>query len=298
MHLMPCKIQSSGQLGFEFASQGFPCVVTDRLIPVFEGAKGGTTVNVPGPSAAEQAAQAAQASVMQQQLAIMQQQQQESRVLGQLQYEQQGYTPTYNEKGVLTGLTQSDQMKQQRAMQDQITGEYQKRSLAALHGELPVDPGLMIDLQRQERAQQQTLAQQFGQGGQGSTGAMQASDMFAARKNAILEGARRGDLTLSEQLGASSQMQQTALMQRGLQGSMVAPNLQSMMLQNYGAPAQTAGTIAGQGLQNRQMGLQANMFNAQNKSSTLGGLIGAAGGVMGGMMGGAGYAGGFSKLFS
>lgn len=264
----------------------------DYAGPVAE-AKGGSNVTVPGPTAAQEAASQAQTQMLQQQMSMMQKMQREQNILGPMMYKQAGYNPTFNAQGELTGLDQSPEMAAQMSRQGELTKGFQERQLAAMRGELPVDPGLMIDLQRQDRMNQQSLASQFGQGGGGSTGAMQAQDVFAARKNAILEGARRGDLTLAEQLGASSQMQQTALMQRAMQGAGSGLQMQQGLLGNMFSGVNSAVQAQQPGLAQQQMGLNASMRNAQNQSSMMGGLL-----SLGGSLGAAAMTGGMSGFGS
>jgi len=250
-----------------------------------EGTKGGGSVNVPGPTPQQIEAQNLQNQLLKQQVELQQRQYGEQQVIAPMLYQQMGYTPQYDSTGKLTGLTQTPEMAAQMQAKNQINEAYNQRQLAALRGELPVDPGLMIDLNRQEAAQKATLASQFGQGGQGGTGATQSMDTFNARKMAILEGARRGDLTLAEQLGASEQMQQTALMQRSVSGASAGTNFQTGLLGNLMGGVQSAQIPISTGLQEREMGLNAAMFNARNRQSAMGGIGGVLGAVGGAALG-------------
>jgi len=251
-----------------------------------EGTKGGS-VSVPGPTPQQIEAQNLQNQLLKQQVELQQRQYGEQQVIAPMLYQQMGYTPQYDSTGKLTGLTQTPEMQAQMQAKNQITEAYNQRQLAALRGELPVDPGLMIDLNRQEQSQKATLASQFGQGGQGGTGATQSMDTFNARKMAILEGARRGDLTLAEQLGASEQMQQTALMQRSLSGASAGTTFQSGLLGNLGNTIGSAQLPITTGQNQQRMGLDAAIANQRNQSSMMGGLL-----SLGGSLGAAAMTGG------
>ncbi len=108
----------------------------------------------------------------------------------------QGYEGIYDASGKLTGVSPTEGLLRQR----QIEGKLQERSLAALEGRLPVDPALLQDLEREEATIRETLRRQVGSGYETSSPGIETLGQFAQRKSAILEGARRGDISLAQQL--------------------------------------------------------------------------------------------------
>lgn len=77
-----------------------------------------------------------------------------------------------------------------------------ERTLAGLKGNLPVDPALERDISDQEETLRQRLQEQFGPGYETSSPAIEALSKFEESSNVLRSQARRGELTLSEQLGA------------------------------------------------------------------------------------------------
>ena len=86
----------------------------------------------------------------------------------------------------------------QSAEINKLLGE---RSLAALKGELPADPGLLRSLDDEEQRLREQLRAQLGPGFETSTPGIQALAEFTKRKTEIIAGAKRGDLTMAEGLG-------------------------------------------------------------------------------------------------
>ncbi|MFQ5915797.1 MAG: hypothetical protein ACE5JS_21700 [Nitrospinota bacterium] len=76
-----------------------------------------------------------------------------------------------------------------------------ERSQAALRGELPVNPALLRGLEKSEEELRERLRRQLGPGFETSTPGIEALAEFGERRESLLEGARRADLTLAEQFG-------------------------------------------------------------------------------------------------
>ncbi|PWT71740.1 MAG: hypothetical protein C5B59_17325 [Bacteroidetes bacterium] len=175
-----------------------------------------------------------------------------------------------------------------------LTSELFNREQQALEGKLPVDPGLITSLNEQQAQTEEGLRNNLGPGWATSTPAIQAMSKFNLNKQNILESARRGDLSMAEQLGlAMNPSQFFGSPSAGSFGGMYgAPNFAG---QAGGIPGQIAGQFgtlfgnAAQGYnaplqywQNLQgMGLQANMANAQNSLGVLGALGGGIGQLAG-----------------
>lgn len=82
----------------------------------------------------------------------------------------------------------------------EIQKQLQERELAALKGELPVNPALTRELGENEDVLRESLRKQLGTGFETSDPGIRALATFNQRKNETLESARRGDLTLADQL--------------------------------------------------------------------------------------------------
>jgi len=104
-----------------------------------------------------------------------------------------------SQRGRITGFEEI--IDPNEVLRDDIERGLLERTQAALRGELPVNPALLSDLETQERALREQLQAQLGPGFETSSAGIEALDEFATFKNELLEGARRADLTLAEQLG-------------------------------------------------------------------------------------------------
>ncbi len=109
---------------------------------------------------------------------------------------QAGYELQLDASGNPIGVALTQDLLRQR----EIERGMNERTLAALRGELPVDPALLRDLEREEGTLRESLLKQLGTGYETSSAGIETLGQFAQRRQSILEGARRGDLSLAEQL--------------------------------------------------------------------------------------------------
>lgn len=227
-----------------------------------------TKVSVPGPSPAEEALRTEQVQVLRQQRDLLQDQLRQQNLLAPILFKQAGLIPQLSEEGNIIGLSEDP-------MQAEVRKGFLERSRAALAGELPVNPALMRDLATQEQQLREGLRKQLGTGFETSTPGMEALQRFGESRNILLEGARRGDLTLAEQLG----LQRAGAAQQSGQfaAGAILPSIGGLgnVAQGFMNPL---GILAG----DRQMQMQANMANAQAKAQTMGSLFGGIG-MLGGM---------------
>lgn len=190
---------------------------------------GGTTVNYPQPSAEERALQQQQTELLKQQTGILQENIRQQELLAPIVYKSQGIEPIYGEGGKITGYRELAQTPEEQAQaqlqkefldrslaslareeelapgQQEISRLLQARSLAALKGELPTDPTVLRQLEESESQLREQLFRQLGSGYETSTPGIQALAEFSKRKQEIIAGASRADLTLAEQLGMARQ---------------------------------------------------------------------------------------------
>lgn len=187
-----------------------------------------------------------------------------------------------------------------------------ERTLAALKGELPVDPALERDLKKQEETLRDTLRAQLGTGFETSTPGIEAMQSFREGAEVLRSQARRGELTLSEQLASARAGVDIAMGQSVLAGSQARiPGIDPLAAggfafgtgqgtvsnqttlaqlisgQNMGI-AGGLGQVAagfqmpiGQMMAQREMELNASIHNAQNDMMGLGALGSVFGTVLG-----------------
>lgn len=137
------------------------------------------------------------------------------------------------------------------------------RSLAALKGELPVNPGLLSQLGREKTTLQETLRKQLGPGFETSTPGIQALAEFSQRESEVLEAARRGDVTLGEQLRMG---QEASRRDFGFAGVDLSQRLRQQQLGNIMGVSQ-AQLPAIQGLSGVAQGFNAPLsFLANNRA--------------------------------
>ena len=171
----------------------------------------------------------------------------------------------------------------------------QQRTLAALKGELPADPALLQSLTESESQLHSVLRANLGPGYETSEPGRKALADFEQRKQVILAGARKDDLTLGEQLSGAREAASFARTQGALPITELTANLSRSKLADIFNVASAPGNI-GRGFgevaagfsgplstlaTNRNAQLQATMFNAQQagKASPLWGAVGTLGGM-------------------
>lgn len=238
----------------------------------------GTKVSVPGPSAEERDLQRNQAELLALQRQIIEEQRGQNRILLPFLAEQEGFDVTVDENGIITGITQRAEETAKRAQSAEIERLLGERSLAALRGELPVDPALEKDLEVQEQELRNQLTAQFGPGYETSTPGIQALEEFRRTSEILRSGARTGQLTLAEQLGITREQQEQ--FRRQSSGDVLRTSAIGDPLTFAGAFGQTArgyGQAQVPFIQQRQMQMQASIANAQSSAGLLGAGLGAIG---------------------
>lgn len=238
----------------------------------------GTKVEAPEVTPEERELQRNQAELLALQRTIITEQRAQNRILLPFLAEQEGFDVTVDENGVITGITQRAEETAKRAQTAEIERLLGERSLAALRGELPVDPALEKDLEVQEEELRNQLAQQFGPGFETSSPGIEALEEFRRTSEILRSGARTGQLTLAEQLGITREQQNQ--FKRQSSQDVIRTSAIGDPLTFAGAFGQTArgfGQAQVPFIQQRQMQLQANVANAQSSMGMLGAGIGLIG---------------------
>jgi hypothetical protein len=253
---------------------------------------GGPTIDFPQESPQENQLRSEQVTLLRQQRDILSEQQRQQNLLAPIMFGAAGVTPVFgenpndpNDKNYIVGFNETtDPLK---GRQDEVASRLIDRQLAALKGELPDNPALLRDLATQERTLNETLRKELGSGYATGTAGGNRLDAFNESRNVILEGGRRGDLSLAEQLGLAreqaNQSRTDALLARtGGVNTMGLPTAQGFgqAASGYTAPLQ-------QLVQIRQGRMQGNIARAQMQqaetamwlgfaSDTIGAVAGAA----------------------
>ena len=237
----------------------------------------GSKVSVPGPSKEERELQKNQAELLAIQRQIIEQQQRQNAILLPFLAEQEGYDVEVDSNGNLTKITKRHDPDD--AKKKELESGLLDRSLKALKGELPVDPGLEESLQKQEQDLRQRLAAQLGPGYETSTPGIETLVQFFRTSEILRDGARTGQLTLAEQLGITREQQD--IYSRQASQDVLRQSAIGDPLTFAGAFGQTArgyGQAQVPFIEHRKMQTQASIANAQSSASMFGaglGLIGA-----------------------
>lgn len=254
---------------------------------------GGSAPSVPGPSATETALQQAQLDALKSSQAQIEKQNKTMELLAPLVYKSAGVQPTYDEKGTITGFTQVEDPLQSKLKT--LQGEFYDRTQNALEGKLPVDPGLLQSLAEQEQQFKERMRKQLGPGWETSTPGIEARAKFDLTKNNVLEGARRGDLSMAESLGLAANAANLGQQGQNFGQIMTTAGAPLASASAYGGVAQGFGQAAGALANERLANYQAQLGGYQNQQKTFGSLFGGIGqlggmalfGPLGGGVGGA-----------
>jgi len=238
----------------------------------------GGGVKVPGPSQEERDLQRNQAELLGLQRQIIEQQRAQNAILLPFLAQQEGFDVTTDANGNITSITQRAEETARRQQTAEIERLFGERSLAALKGELPVDPALEKDLGVQEQELRNQLTAQFGPGYETSTPGIQALEEFRRTAEILRSGARTGQLTLAEQLGITREQQNQFSRQSSqdvLRQSSIGDPL--TFAGAFGQTAQGYGQAQIPFIKQREMQLQASQANASRTASLFGAGIGAIG---------------------
>lgn len=315
---------------------------------------GGGGIDFPEPTDEERALQQEQIAILRSQQGLVSEQARLQELLAPFLFESAGLIPQLDESGTIIGFEQEEvdttrqdllsdlqeqTLRQQlsvlnltqeqlaagptedplAAIRQDIERQGLERIQQALAGELPIDPGLERELIEGRSALRNRLRQQLGTGFETSTSGIQALAEFDQRALELQASARRGELTIGQQISLARESSNAARGGQGLNelsqllglsqaaggfGSGVTMgefgrlfggtgNISQSNLATAGAFGQTAS-----GFQNplsnlfaeRQGIFQADQFNASQPTllESIGGLTGTLGGAAlgGGIFGG------------
>jgi hypothetical protein len=159
---------------------------------------GGKQAKLPGPSATERDLQQMQLELLKESRVEQAEQSRLQDLLAPFAYKTAGLKPRY-EAGKIVGFDEIDDSL--TGMRRDLEKGYLERSLKAQRGELGVDPALERELGEEGRLLNEGLAAQLGPGFATSTPGIQAKAASGQRAAELRSAARRGELSLNEQLG-------------------------------------------------------------------------------------------------
>lgn len=165
---------------------------------------GGQTVVTPPVDPAQQALEAAQADLLGQQTGILKQQAASQKVIEPFLYQSMGLNPQYDQNGNLVSLTQDPTTAANLALQRQITTSALQQQQAALTGQLPVNPLVSQELDKQRRQLNNSLSANLGPGYAASTPGAAAIAKLGTTQAGIIQAANQGTLSLDQQIAAAS----------------------------------------------------------------------------------------------
>lgn len=193
----------------------------------------------------------------------------------------------------------------------EIEGLLNERTLKALRGELEIDPALERDIASQGQTLKERLQQQLGPGFETSSAGIEAMSKFEESANVLRHQARKGELTLGEQLSMARQGADIAQGGANLGATQARiPGIDPLSAGGFAFGAQNAGIASQQQMQSilqggmqtagglgqiaagyqmpigtmqqdRSMQLQANMQNATNQTGFMNGMGSMFGSIFG-----------------
>lgn len=227
----------------------------------------------PKESDEEKALKQEQTDILRQQRDIIERQVRQQDLLAPFLYKQLGLTPTFDENGEITGFTQADDPL--AAQEKEIQKSFLDRTQAALRGELPQDPALLSELDKQEKELNESLRKQLGPGYMTSTPGQEALANFSKKKAELMSAASRGDLTLAETLGLARGGSNQARVGDFLQRTSGINQLPLSSAGAFGAAAGGYSSLLNRFQNERGMALQARMAGAQNQFGLFSDIMGA-----------------------
>lgn len=218
------------------------------------------------------------------------------------QLKQMGLTGTFGADGALTGVTEGPQTEEQQKTSmlnksfldlalsqvqsqaanlpqtQEIQKQLQDRELAALKGELPVDPALTRELGEQGTDLNERLRKQLGTGYETSDPGIRALATFNQRKSETLDHARRGDIGMADQLSQARSASNFSGVNGGLTSANLAEQLRGTKLSElagisgaFSSGINNLNPFLSNSLQDRYgrtgFNLQSDMFNTKTNQT-------------------------------
>lgn len=254
---------------------------TGELIPSFAGGDGGGEPEpvVEDPKAEEKALYAKQVEATDLQMQLAREQRAREEALLPAIYKQYGLQMVKNQDGTYTATeAPKDEIQQQN---DEITKLANARELAALKGNLPVDPSVEQDLARQKSEMQDSLARRGVRSGSGDI-YNRASAELDRNQNAMRYAVRHGEMTTADALSRGRQAdllaRQTTALTQSRGGTPITASILASSSGQYGQAAQP---YAATRFKNADYRYNTDMMEAQGANQLISGGMSAGSGIIG-----------------
>lgn len=245
-----------------------PAAPRDYGVSGFARLKG----DVPGPSAEERELTSTQTEILREQLSIARENKGLQNLLANLYLSTAGFNVTRDEDGNITDISPGEGFERGQDIQKL----FEQRTLAALKGDLPLNPALERSLGQQRDTRIEALRKQLGPGFETSTPGIESLRSLDESQEAVREGARRGDLTLGEQLSLSSQGgNQSSLNQLAIGGQFPLQSISAL-----GGVGTGFGNLSSRFQSDRFAQAQASAQGQASLNQLIGSGLGAAGALL------------------
>jgi hypothetical protein len=247
----------------------------------FGGGKSTTNVNIPGPTAEETELTRKQTEILDESLELTRGQIEQPNILNPLLFAQLGIDAEFDPEGKLLSVSEDPEAVSRRDLRGDIEGLSLEKELAALRGEGEIDPALTRSFEEGEETLRESLLRQLGPGFETSTPGIEALANFQQRKTETEFGARRGDLSLFEQLALSSQAGRQGQGTDTLNKLLGITGIQTGNVGQLGQIQQGLGGIGASLQGDRSMRSQAQIAGAGAAATRSAGLFGGIGSLGG-----------------
>jgi hypothetical protein len=242
------------------------------------GAKG--DAHIPPPSPAEQNLQNVQAQAVSTQSDIASKQYAEQQALAPLQYSAMHVVKTTDpttgaisfRKMTPDEITAQQTPEEQQAAQ--ITQLANTREIAALKGNLPVDPSVEADLQRSQDQLKEQLSRKLGAGAEGSDAWNRAMAEFDRQANSLRYAVRTGQMTTADALATNRVSESMGRQEQTYKLLQNATNPYSVSAANMSSVAGTAGAAWAPLQQERFSAADLAMQGSRARNAFWGNIIG------------------------
>jgi len=222
-------------------------------------------IDYPSPSATEQQLLSEQISALRQQTDALTRSYEQQKLLEPLFYEAAGIVPQYDDAGRLTGYTQAPKTEAEQSA-ERILQMQLDREEKALKGELPLNPALEREMTQQGTDFEEQMRRQGLK--PGDTGYDEARNKFNESREAIYEGARRGDISMYEGMSLARQLDLDRRTQMSLQNYSLVPGYSQASGLSFGQAAQNYANPLNYEMQERQNEMMENYYKAWGPTFT------------------------------
>lgn len=241
-----------------------------------------TTVPPPQPiSAEEKALLKRQTEILEMQTNILQKNFRQQDLLAPLLFEEYGVTPQFDDEGEIIGFERDPEAEALKDRQQEIESLGLDRLEKALRGELPVDPAVSQQLEDAESQLMESIRRELGPGGEFSTPGSQRIREFEKSKAAILEGSRRGELSLAEGLTQGRELSRLRSQSNNMQGLFGINQGGLPFAQGFSSINAGYGSIGDVYSRQRDLNFQRGLTQAQLQAQNTGALFGGLGNIFG-----------------